>query len=114
MTKNKRSIKNLCSDITLHIITNFILLFHLLTTSETLRQLHKKFRHVNIKTIINMINNDVAKKLLINRPSFDSTYFKYFYYVIGKSTRLLFKKADNTTKNRFLKNLKVKDEIHLD
>jgi hypothetical protein len=61
-----------------------------------LRQLFKNFEYVNIKIIINMINNDVTKELPTNQLSFDSTYFEYSYYVVGKSTRLLFRKANNT------------------
>jgi hypothetical protein len=60
-----------------------------------------------------MINNDMAKGLLINRLSFDSTHFEYPYCVTGKSIQLLFKKVD-TIENCFPKNLKVSDEIHLD
>jgi hypothetical protein len=89
-------------------------LFHSPTTSKTLRQLYERFRRVNVKTIIDMINNDVTKELSINQLSFDSTYFKYLYYIVGMSTRLPFREADNTTENRIPKNLEVRDEIHLD
>jgi hypothetical protein len=101
--------------LTLHYIQppiDSILLFHSPTALEMLRQLHERFRHVNIKIIIDMINNDVAKGLSINRPSFDSTYFECSYYIAGKSTRLLFREADSTTKNRFLKNLEVRNKIY--
>jgi hypothetical protein len=94
--------------------TDSILLFHSPTTSETLRQLHKRFEHVNVKTIINMINDNVAEGLPTNRPSFDSTHFEYPYYVAGKSTRLSFRKVDSTTENRLSENLKVRDKIHSD
>jgi hypothetical protein len=103
--------------LTLHYIqlpTDSTLLFHSPTASKTLRQLHERFGHVNVKTIIDMINDDVAEGLPINRLSFDSTYFECPYYVAGKSTRLLFKKADSTTKNRLPENLKVRDKIHSD
>jgi hypothetical protein len=114
MTKNKRFIKNLYFNITLHITTDFILLFYLLTTSEMLKKLHEKFRHVNVKTIIDMINYNMAKRLPTNWLSFDSTHFEYLYYVAGKSTRLLFRETDNTTKNRLSENLKIGNKIHLD
>jgi hypothetical protein len=114
MTRNKRSIRNLCSDITLHITIDSILLFHSPTTSETLRQLHERFGHVNVKTIIDMINDDVAEGLPTNRPSFDSTHFECPYCVAGKSTRLPFREADSTTENRLPENLEVGDEIHSD
>jgi hypothetical protein len=94
--------------------TDSILLFHSPTASETLRQLHERFGHVNVKTIIDMINNDVAEGLPTNRPSFDSTHFECPYCVAGKSTRLPFREADSTTKNRLPKNLEVGDEIHSD
>jgi hypothetical protein len=95
-------------------LTDFIFLFHSPIASEILKQLHKRFGHINVKTIIDMINNDVAEGLPTNRLSFDSTHFEYPYYVAGKSTRLPFREVDNTTKNCFFKNLKVRDEIYLD
>jgi hypothetical protein len=61
-----------------------------------------------------MINDDVAERLPTNRPSFDSTHFECPYYVAGKSTRLPFREADNTTENRLSKNLEVRDKIYLD
>jgi hypothetical protein len=103
--------------LTLHYIqppTDSILLFHSPTALETLRQLHERFEHVNVKTIIDMINDDVAEGLPTNRLSFDSTHFKCPYYVAGKSTRLSFREADSTTENRLPKNLEVGDEIHSD
>jgi hypothetical protein len=60
-----------------------------------------------------MINNDVAEGLPTNRLSFDSTHFEYPYYVANKSTRLLFRKIDNSTKNCFFENLEVRDKIYL-
>jgi hypothetical protein len=94
--------------------TDSILLFHLSIASETLRQLYEKFGHVNVKTIINMINDDMAEELPTNRLSFDSTHFKCLYYIAGKSTRLSFRKTDNTIENCLSENLKVGDKIHLD
>jgi hypothetical protein len=94
--------------------TDSIFLLHLPTASKTLRQLHKRFGHVNVKTIIDMINDDVAEGLSTNRLSFDSTHFECLYYVVGKSTRLSFKEADSTTENRLSENLEVGDKIHSD
>jgi hypothetical protein len=65
-------------------------------------------------SIINMINDDITKRLSTNRLSFDSTYFKYLYCVAGKSTQLSYKKIDNTTENYLLKNLEVGNKIYLD
>jgi hypothetical protein len=42
-----------------------------------------------------MINNNMAEELLINRLNFDLIYFEYPYYIVNKSTRLLFKEVDN-------------------
>jgi hypothetical protein len=61
-----------------------------------------------------MINNDVAKGLPTNRLSFDLIHFECLYYIVGKSTQLLFRKANSITENCLLKNLNVGDKIHSD
>jgi hypothetical protein len=61
-----------------------------------------------------MINNNVTKELPIYWLNFDSTHFKYSYYVIDKSIQLLFKKTNSIIKNHLFENLKLRDKIHSD
>mmetsp|Transcript_14408 Transcript_14408/g.20027 ORF Transcript_14408/g.20027 Transcript_14408/m.20027 type:complete len:198 (-) Transcript_14408:242-835(-) len=89
-----------------------IVLFHSTSAAHTLQELHERYAHVNPRTIIQMVRENVADGLPTIHPG--GNRIDCPHCVAGKSTRQPFREEDGTTEDRLPENLEVGDEIHSD